>query len=143
MNKHILASLLLVITAACATSTPTGKVVDRTCADCGTVRAVDVINTGTRGPATGAGAVMGAVVGGVVGHQVGSGRGQDAATVAGAAAGAVAGHEMEKRRSGGGSYYRVTIDMDRGNTESVNVDNPASLRAGDRVRVIGNNIEIL
>ena len=144
MKKHILASLLLVLTAACVAPAPTGKVVDRACADCGTVRAVDVMYTGTRDRVTGAGAVMGAVVGGVVGHQFGSGRGQDAATVAGAAAGAVAGHEMEKQRAAGsGDYYRVTIDMDRGNTESINVENPAGLRSGQRVRVVGTTIEIL
>jgi len=144
MKKPILASLFLVFATACVAPAPAGKVVDRACTDCGTVRAVDIMNTGVRGPATGAGAVMGAVVGGVVGHQIGSGHGQDAATVAGAAAGAVAGHEMEKRRSAGaGDYYRVTIDMDRGNTESINVDNPAGLRSGMRVRVVGNTIEIL
>ncbi len=49
---------------------------------------------------------------------------------------------MEKNRNAG-SYYRVTVDMDRGNTETVNVADPAGLRPGHRVRVVGNNLEIL
>ena len=143
MKKHILASALLVLAAACAApGGPSGKVLSSTCDACGTVRGIDVMNTRS-GNSTGAGAVMGAVVGAVVGHQFGSGRGQDAATAGGAVAGAVAGNEMEKQRNAGARYYRVTIDMDRGYTETVNVDNPAQLRSGDRVRVIGNNIEII
>jgi uncharacterized protein YcfJ len=143
MKKQIVASLLLVLAAACAApGGPSGRVISSTCDACGTVRGIDVMNT-REGRSTGAGAVMGAVAGAVVGHQFGSGRGQDAATAGGAVAGAVAGNEIEKNRNAGSRYYRVTIDMDRGFTETVNVDHPAELRSGDRVRVIGNTIEII
>lgn len=140
MRNRTIAIALLVVAAGCAGPSPMGTVKD-TCASCGTVRGVDVINEAPRG--TGAGALMGAVVGGVIGHQFGSGRGQDAATAAGAVGGAVAGNEIEKQNRGMASYYRITVDMDRGNTETVNVANPAGLRPGNRVKVIGNNIEVV
>jgi outer membrane lipoprotein SlyB len=110
------------------------------CQDCGTVRAVDVMNRS--GETSGAGAVIGAVIGGIAGHQVGGGRGQDAATAAGAVGGAAAGHQTEKNRNTG-SYYRVTVDMESGGTREVNVADPAGLKAGSKVRVNGNNIEKL
>jgi outer membrane lipoprotein SlyB len=141
MKNALLAFTLLVFAApGCAAdpAAPGGKVSD--CADCGTVRAIDPINQGD-GKASGAGAVLGAVIGGVVGHQFGSGRGQDAATAAGAVGGAAAGHQMEKNRNAPNTVYRVTIDMDRGLTESITVPDPAGLRNGDRVRVVGRNIE--
>jgi outer membrane lipoprotein SlyB len=141
MKNRLIAPVLLLLVAACAAPAgPKGSVVGD-CANCGTVRGVDVINQGS-GQASGAGAIAGAVVGAVIGHQIGSGRGQDAATAAGAVGGAAAGHQMEKSRNSG-SYYRVTVDMDRGNTETVNVGDPAGLRPGHRVRVVGNNLEIL
>ena len=136
-------SLFALVVAAlagigCATAAPpAGKVVD--CADCGTVRAIDAINQGD-GRASGAGAVMGAVIGGVVGHQFCSGRGQDAATAAGAVGGAAAGHQMEKNRNAPVTIYRVTIDMDHAGRESIDVNDPAGLRPGDRVRVKGKDI---
>src|SRR5690349_25029209 len=109
--------------------------------DYGRVVAIDVV--GGSGRTSGGGAVAGAIIGGVLGHQVGSGRGNDVATAAGAVGGAVAGNEIEKQNQAMASYYRITIDMDRGNTETVNVANPAGLRPGNRVKVIGNNIEIV
>jgi len=138
--KNSLFALVVAALAAigCATAAPpAGKVVE--CADCGTVRSIDAISQGD-GRASGAGAVMGAVIGGVVGHQFGSGRGQDAATAAGAVGGAAAGHQIEKNRNAPTTVYRVAIDMDRGLTEAINVDDPGGLRRGDRVRVIGKDI---
>jgi outer membrane lipoprotein SlyB len=110
------------------------------CTDCGTVRAIEQIDRG--GQASGAGAVVGAVIGGVVGHQFGSGKGQDAATAAGAVGGAAAGHQVEKQQKTG-SYYRVTVKMDSGDTRSVNVADPAGLNEGARVRVAGRNLEMI
>jgi outer membrane lipoprotein SlyB len=124
--------------AACAGGAGADKGRVGECRDCGTVRAVDVMDKA--GEASGKGAVIGAVIGGVVGHQFGSGRGQDAATVGGAVAGGAIGHNEEKKRSAG-SYYRITIDMDRGATREVNVADAAGLRSGDRVRVVGKDLE--
>jgi outer membrane lipoprotein SlyB len=137
--KPFLAALLLVSAFGCATGPgPTGRVVD-SCANCGTVRGVDLMHGSSQ--TSGAGAVLGAVIGGVVGHQFGSGKGNDAATAAGAIGGAVIGNEAERQRSGG--YYRITVDMDRGDTQSVNVPSPAGLRSGSRVKLVGRDIEIV
>lgn len=135
--RNSLLALLLIAAAGCAG--PGGTV---SCRDCGTVRAVDVINTG-EGRSTGAGAIIGAVIGGVVGHQVGSGRGQDAATAGGAVAGAVVGNEAEKSRGLPVSYYRITVDMDSGVTREVNVNDAGGLARGSRVRVIGRDLEVI
>lgn len=129
------------LAAILLTASPAGLGAEvKNCADCGTVRAVDVMNKS--GQASGKGAIIGAVIGGVVGHQFGSGRGQDAATAAGAVGGAAAGHQAEKSRSSG-SYYRVTIDMDSGGTREVNVADPRGLKPGAKVRVSGSNVEML
>lgn len=134
--RWILAAALAV--CAGAAGAEKGRVDD--CRDCGTVRAVDIMHKS--GEASGKGAVIGAVVGGVVGHQFGSGRGNDAATVGGAVAGGVVGHQAEKKANAD-DYYRVTIDMDRGGTREVNVADADGVRAGQRVRVAGRNIERL
>ena len=135
MKNHFVAAALLAFAGAAFAE---GAV--KNCSDCGTVRAVDIMDKS--GQATGKGAVIGAIIGGVVGHQMGSGRGNDAATAGGAVVGGVAGHQAEKQHATG-SYYRVTIDMDRGGTREVNVNDPADLAAGSRVRVSGNNLEKL
>lgn len=134
MNRLIIAAVLLALSSVGFAASVTE------CSDCGTVRAVDPMTKS--GDASGKGAIIGAVIGGVVGHQFGSGRGQDAATAAGAVGGAAAGHQVEKNRNTG-TYYRITVDMDKGETRSVNVSDPAGLRAGSRVRVSGNNLEKL
>ena len=137
MKNLLAATLVLFAGYGCATGP--GRVADARCVECGTVRAVDLINQGD-GRTSGAGALMGAVIGGVVGHQFGSGRGQDAATAAGAVGGAMAGNAVERQNTPG-SFYRITIDMDNGRTESVNVIDPAGLVRGSRVRVAGRNLE--
>ena len=43
-----------------------------------------------------------------------------------------------ERQSG---YYRISIDMDRGQTRSVNVRDPAGLMMGSKVRIVNGNIE--
>lgn len=135
----ILAAMLLAGPACAADPVgPSGSVSE--CRNCGTVRSIEQVDKS--GQASGAGAVIGAVIGGVVGHQFGSGRGQDAATAAGAVGGAAAGHQVEKQRRSG-TFFQVLVKMDSGGTEVVNVNDPAGLRVGDRVRVNGRNIEVL
>jgi outer membrane lipoprotein SlyB len=93
-----------------------------------------------KGEASGVGAVAGAVVGGVAGHQVGDGRGQDVATVAGAIGGGIAGNEIEKRVKGS-TYYHVTVAMENGTTNTVDVDAMNGLSTGSKVRVVGNSLQ--
>lgn len=102
----------------------------------GVVKSVESVpqeNQGIAGTSVGLGAVAGAVIGGVVGHQVGAGRGKTVATIAGAAGGAYVGNELEKRNQN--PVYRVTVRLDDGSYQAVNVDNAAEFRVGDRVRL--------
>jgi outer membrane lipoprotein SlyB len=134
--------------AACATAPPASAEPVMThvsrpdsCADCGTVSSIESIEK--KGGASGAGAVIGAVIGGVVGHQFGQGKGQDAATVGGAVAGGFAGHEAEKRHNEETSYYKVSVNMDSGYTRSVNLGSVEGVGVGTRVRLVGNDMEIV
>jgi outer membrane lipoprotein SlyB len=110
------------------------------CPDCGSVSSIEEVTE--KGEATGAGAVGGAIIGGVIGRQFGGGRGKDLATVAGAAGGAYAGHEIEKRARST-TYYRVSIAMETGGTRYVNVAELNGLAVGSKVRVVGENLELL
>lgn len=135
MKNWLLAGIVLVFSSLAAAQ---GSVKD--CSDCGTVRSVDVMNGSNQ--TSGKGAILGAVIGGVVGHQFGSGRGNGVATAAGAVGGAAAGNQVEKNRETG-TFYRITVDMDSGQTREVNVRDPADLAKGSRVRMSGQNIERL
>ena len=107
------------------------------CERCGTITAITPVEV--EGEASGAGAVAGAIIGGVVGHQFGSGSGNDAATAAGAVGGAVAGSEVEKNRNGS-TIYKVTIDMESGGTQTVNLASATGFSVGDDVRVSGDQL---
>lgn len=107
------------------------------CADCGRVTAIDKVTM--KGEGSGAGAVGGAIVGVVVGNQIGSGSGKDIARIVGGIGGAVAGHEAEKRLRSE-TFYRVTVAMEAGGTQQVDVADATMLSVGDQVRVQGNTI---
>lgn len=88
------------------------------------------------------GAIIGGVLGGVLGHQVGGGRGKDLATIAGVAGGALAGH-MAQNSMGGGSVrdvYRVSVQLQDGSVRAFDFPNAPDFRAGEWVRVDGNQI---
>jgi len=110
------------------------------CANCGTV--VSITPVTVDGDGSGAGAVVGAVVGGLLGNQVGGGSGKDAATVVGAVSGAVAGNEIEKR-SKKQVYYDVLVELDGGGSQTVSVNNASALSPGTRVKVAGNDLQLL
>jgi len=123
-----------------ATAVAAAKPRPAVCQDCGTISHIEQAND--RGKGTGIGAVIGAVAGAVVGHQFGDGRGQDAATVGGAAAGGYAGNEIEKQARTT-TFYRVTVAMKAGGSRTVSVETLNGLSVGDRVRVIGDNLQIM
>jgi len=104
-----------------------------TCADCGVVQSVRLVQQ--QGQGTGLGAVAGGVLGGVLGHQIGSGRGNTVATVAGAAGGAYAGHQIEKNKNAK-SYWVVAIRMDGGQTLERTFSAQPTVREGERVKLI-------
>ncbi len=110
------------------------------CANCGTV--VSITPVTVKGSGSGAGAVAGAVVGGLLGNQVGGGSGKKVATVVGAVGGAFAGNEVEKRAKQQ-VYYDVLVELDTGGTQTASVGDVQYLEPGTRVRVSGNNLELL
>jgi outer membrane lipoprotein SlyB len=105
--------------------------VARYCTNCGTVEAVNVVQTGSSGAL---GAVGGAVVGGLLGNQVGSGGGRTAATAVGAVGGALAGRSIE-RNARSGERYDVVVRMAGGETQTVPFDNDPGFRVGDNVKL--------
>lgn len=104
----------------------------------GTVERIEVINRGDNSGI--AGTVIGGIVGGLIGSQIGGGAGNTVATVAGVAGGAYVGNQVGNRRRGPQESFRVTVRMDNGAVQTINEDNIADLRTGDRVRVDGNNV---
>jgi outer membrane lipoprotein SlyB len=110
------------------------------CAECGVVESIrEIEKQGDVGP-IGVGSVAGGVIGGVVGHQIGSGRGNDVATVVGAVGGAVAGHAIEKNMKKT-KIYQITIRFEDGTSRTLSQSALPSWRPGDRVKVVGNEIQ--
>ena len=107
--------------------------VQSTCANCGTVVAVNTIAHAA--PQTsGVGVVAGALLGGVLGNQVGGGNGRKIATVAGAIGGGFAGNEVEKRTRTSNTY-EVKVRMEDGSTRSFSHNSEPGWHSGDKVRV--------
>lgn len=109
------------------------------CQECGVIASIEPVKAKAKG--SGAGAVLGAIAGGVIGHQFGGGKGKDVATAAGAIAGGVAGHQAE-RSIRATNFYRVGVNMENGSYQTVDVNDPAGISVGSRVRVVGSNIQL-
>lgn len=111
---------------------PGARRVARSCANCGTVETINVIEV--KGEGSYLGMIAGGVAGGVLGHQVGGGSGQKIATVAGAAGGAFAGNEIEKRMKST-KHYEVIVRLENGGTQAIAYPAVPEFKVGDRVRV--------
>ncbi len=156
----VLATLLAVVLTACEpgqnpmndTSSSAGSQTTQTdnadsgseaapapCDNCGTISAIEPVSE--KGDTSGAGAAIGAVVGGLLGSQVGGGTGKDVATAVGAAGGAVAGNEVEKRQKST-TYYRVTVEMEDGSEQVVNVASRRGISEGTEVEVVGDDLHL-
>jgi outer membrane lipoprotein SlyB len=109
------------------------------CNECGSI--INIEEMKAKGEGSGIGAAVGAVAGAVIGHQIGDGRGNDAATATGAIGGGIAGHQIEKRIKGT-TFYRVTVSMENGGTQLVDVEALNGLAVGSKVKVVGNNLVI-
>lgn len=110
---------------------------NRICVDCGTVTSVREVKT--PGEGSGIGAVAGGVLGGVIGNQFGRGNGKDATRILGAIGGAVAGHQIEKQARAT-SRYEVTVRMEDGSLRTLTRTGDPGVKAGDRIRVDGDQI---
>ncbi|MGE4073100.1 MAG: glycine zipper 2TM domain-containing protein [Lysobacterales bacterium] len=143
-----LAALLALSAGACATPASAGhrhhqnyNDQDRRreiCQECGTVRDITRISSGSRRGNTGA-IVVGALIGGALGNQVGKGDGRKAATVAGAVAGGVVGNKVSKDKNRK-TIYRISVRMDNGRVYSFDQGSSNHMRAGSRVVVDGGRV---
>jgi outer membrane lipoprotein SlyB len=109
------------------------------CADCATVQAVNEVVVDGEGKVLGT--VAGGVLGAVVGSQIGKGDGRKLAGVAGAVGGALLGREIQRRHNQR-TQYEVVVRQNDGMQRSVVYDQLPSLRVGDRVRVVGETLEL-
>jgi outer membrane lipoprotein SlyB len=110
---------------------------NRICVDCGSVTSVREIKT--PGEGSGIGVIAGGVLGGVLGNQFGHGNGKDATRILGAIGGAVAGHQIEKQARAT-TRYEVTVRMDDGALKTLTRTSDPGVKAGDRVRVDGDQL---
>jgi outer membrane lipoprotein SlyB len=102
------------------------------CKNCGKVTSVKTVKV--KGQSSGVGAVTGGILGGALGHQFGGGSGKTAMTVVGVAGGAYAGNEIEKNAKSK-VVYKVSINMDYGETRHFTLYNQPGFNVGDRVKV--------
>jgi len=104
---------------------PGGKFVSpSSCAVCGTVESIRIVEV--RDEAGGAGAATG--------EPAGAGGGGTAVTLLGTA-GPIAGNEIDKNVKKRYAY-RVTVHMDDGSFRTVSLSSPPTLAVGDKVRVV-------
>ena len=111
------------------------------CQECGTVRDISRISSGSRRSNTGA-IVVGALIGGALGNQVGKGDGRKAATVAGAVAGGLAGNKIEKDRNERDTYA-IYVRMDDGRRLVFEQKGLNGIHTGDRVNTSGRELRQL
>lgn len=104
----------------------------RTCANCGVVETINVIEV--KGDGNYLGMIAGGLAGALLGHQVGGGSGQTIATVAGAAGGAYAGNVIEGKMKTT-KHYEVIVRLDNGGTQAVAYEAVPGFKVGDKVRV--------
>jgi outer membrane lipoprotein SlyB len=82
----------------------------------------------------GVGAVVGGLIGGILANQIGGGNGKALATVAGAGGGAVLGDQFEQRNRSH-EMYRIRVQLDSGDYQTVSQDNDTDLSVGNRVHI--------
>jgi len=110
---------------------------DKTCAGCGKVLSVKVVEKeGEGGPV---GMVAGGVAGAVLGNQIGSGTGRSVATVAGAAGGAYAGHKIEQKIKSV-KKWQVAVRFDNGEEKTFSFDKDPGFASGTAVKASDGSI---
>jgi outer membrane lipoprotein SlyB len=117
---------------AAAGRVPSARSAARSCANCGVVESINVVEVSGSGSYVGK--IAGGVVGAVIGSQIGQGRGTTAAEIAGAVGGAVAGNEIEKRVKKT-KHYDVSVRLQGGGTQTISYATAPAFKVGDKVRV--------
>lgn len=107
------------------------------CHNCGTVEAVDLIET--KGQGSGIGAVAGGLAGALLGNGIGQGNGRTAMTLIGAGGGAYAGNEIEKNTHKASSY-RIRVRLENGGLRTLYQRNPPAVAVGDRVKLVNGTV---
>ena len=92
------------------------------------------------GDAKGVGAIAGGAVGGLLGNKLGKGKGL--AMVLGAAGGAFAGHQIEKQVRAD-KRWEIALRLDDGSLRTLPSEVEPMWRAGDRVRIVDNNLQAI
>jgi len=108
-----------------------------TCANCGVVDSIRVIEH--RGQGTGLGAVAGGLTGMLVGNQFGRSNGRAAMTLLGGVGGAYAGNEIEKNTKKSTSF-EIRVRLDNGRIHTVYGASSTAFAVGDRVRVVNGAV---
>ncbi|MES2824498.1 MAG: hypothetical protein V4732_12910 [Pseudomonadota bacterium] len=83
------------------------------------------------------------IVGGVVGQQMVSDSGREIITGVGAVDNAVAGNEIERRNESDREIYRITVNVDNGDTLQFEYEEIEDLQIGDRVRIENGHIDLI
>lgn len=104
-----------------------------TCASCGAVASVNVVEVNSDAPNV-LGTIAGGVLGGVLGNQVGGGSGKDIATIVGAVGGAYAGNRVQNNM-GKTKVFRVAVRLDSGSTQSFDYAEDPAVQVGTRVKI--------
>ncbi|MEO7853143.1 MAG: glycine zipper 2TM domain-containing protein [Rubrivivax sp.] len=108
-----------------------------TCAQCGVVRSVNLVELAddSADEKNILGTIAGGVLGGVLGNQVGGGDGKKLATVAGAVGGAYAGNRVQNNMKKGDKVYRVAVQMDSGEMKTLDLAENPDIPVGSAVRI--------
>ena len=92
------------------------------------------------GDAKGVGAIAGGAVGGLLGNKLGKGKGL--AMVLGAAGGAFAGHQIEKQVRAD-KRWEIGLRLDDGSARTLPSETEPAWRAGDRVRIVADQLQAI
>jgi outer membrane lipoprotein SlyB len=120
-----------------ADEAPPAKKEHATCANCGVVESVSVVEQ--KGEGSALGVIAGGVAGALLGNQVGGGNGKTVATIAGAAGGAYAGNQIEKSVKKT-THYKIVVRMEDGSHKTVSKKTDPGLMVGDKVKVVDGAI---
>ena len=105
---------------------------NRTCANCGVVESVNLIEV--KGEGSYLGTIGGGVVGALLGNQVGAGTGRTVAQIAGAVGGAYAGRAIEAK-SRSTNHFEVLVRLHNGTAQTVSFAAEPGFKVGDKVKV--------
>lgn len=135
----VLGQTLLTASAQKAAQAAAAKTVStrQACDTCGVLQSVEEVEV--KGEPGYGGMIAGGVAGALLGSQIGKGDGRTAASILGAAGGAYAGREVEKNMKKE-KRYNVTVRLNNGSTQTVQMEQNPGLAVGSQVKIVGNGV---